>query len=77
MAPPQSDPAVALLAEIRDLLQEILRVQLVPVRRASETQTEMILALIGAGISPTRTAALLGTTPNTVRVAVSRSKRKG
>jgi DNA-binding CsgD family transcriptional regulator len=44
---------------------------------ANKTQTEKILLLNSAGLSPKEIAELIGTTRNSVSVALSAIKRKG
>jgi hypothetical protein len=45
-------------------------------RRDSESQAEAIEEMSKAGFGPSRIADLLGTTANTVNVAISNSKRR-
>lgn len=44
---------------------------------AEKTQTEKIQALSVAGFQPKEIARIIGTTPNTVRVAMSVSRKHG
>lgn len=55
---------------------EIVRLLAILVRRQVPSQADAILELHRSGFGPSRIAELLGTTPNTVNVAVSRFKRK-
>lgn len=57
-------------------LDDIARLLALLVRRGMETQNEAILAFLEAGISPARTAELVGTTGATVRNAQSRANKK-
>jgi DNA-directed RNA polymerase specialized sigma24 family protein len=59
-----------------DPIEEVVRLLAIQVRRDSESQAQAIEALNGAGFGPTRIAELLGTTPNTVNVAISTAKKK-
>jgi DNA-binding CsgD family transcriptional regulator len=63
----------------RDLLlalDEIARLLAVEIRTQAGTQAEAIAALGAAGIGPKRIADLLGTSANTVNVALSRSRAR-
>ncbi len=44
---------------------------------AEKTQAEKIQALSAAGFQPKEIAQIIGTTPNTVRVAMSVSRKRG
>jgi DNA-binding NarL/FixJ family response regulator len=55
---------------------EIVRLLAILVRRQTASQVEAILELHRAGFSPARIAELLGTSPGTVSVAVSKSKMR-
>lgn len=44
---------------------------------AEKTQVEKIQALSAAGFQPKEIARIIGTTPNTVRVAMSVSRKQG
>lgn len=61
--------------DIVRLLDELVRLQVMEVRRRASTQVEAILELRGAGLGPTRIAELLGTTANTVNVAIANAKK--
>ncbi len=56
--------------------EEIVRLLAIQVRRGSESQAEAILELSRAGFGPTRIAALLGTTANTVNVTLQKAKKR-
>jgi DNA-binding CsgD family transcriptional regulator len=62
-----------------DQQEEIVRLLAIQIRRESASQTEAILELGRAGFAPTRIASLLGTTANTVNVALAkdRARKKG
>ncbi len=62
-------PEIESLDEVGRLLATLIRLQL-------PTQADAIRELGKAGLGPKRIAELLGTTPNTVQVALSRAKRK-
>jgi DNA-binding NarL/FixJ family response regulator len=51
------------------LLDELVRLTALSLRRSMDSQTEAILAFLQAGLEPSRIAELLGTTPATVRAA--------
>ena len=57
-------------------LEEIVRLLAIQLRRDVESQAEAIEELNRAGFGPTRIAQLLGTTPNTVNVAISTTKKR-
>lgn len=56
-------------------IDEMVRLLAILVRRGSETQTEAILEMHKAGFGRSRIADLLGTTPNTVNVTISKAKK--
>lgn len=60
-----------------ELLDDVVRLLAVLVRRGVDTQTEAIIEMSRAGLRSARIAALLGTTPNTVNVTVQRARREG
>jgi DNA-directed RNA polymerase specialized sigma24 family protein len=60
-----------------DPQEELVRLKVMELRRSEESQSETILALKQAGFAPSRIAELLGTTPNTVNVALQRAKKRG
>jgi DNA-directed RNA polymerase specialized sigma24 family protein len=62
--------------DIAKRLDELVRLHALDVRRRSDNQVEAILELNRAGIGPSRIAEILGTTSNTVNVAIAREKRK-
>ena len=55
---------------------EIVRLLSILVRRQADSQADAIVELHRAGFGPSRIAELLGTTANTVNVAVNRFKSK-
>jgi DNA-binding CsgD family transcriptional regulator len=57
-------------------LEEIVRLLAIQLRRSTESQAQAIEDLSRAGFGPTRIADLLGTTPNTVNVAISNAKTR-
>ena len=59
-----------------DHLDELVRLQVLGLRRSVSTQAEAITELSRAGFSNSRIAELLGTTPATVTVAVNRVKKR-
>jgi DNA-binding CsgD family transcriptional regulator len=60
---------------LEQLLDEAVRLLALEFRYRIETQNEAIIALAEAGFGPKRISELLGTTPNTVNVSLSRSRR--
>ncbi len=60
---------------IEQLLDEAVRLIALQTRLQMETQNEAIIALADVGIGPKRIAELLGTTPNTVNVTISKARR--
>jgi hypothetical protein len=67
---------VATQDDIARLLDELVRLQAMEVRRRADSQVAAILELRQAGIGPTRIAELLGTTANTVNVAIANAKKR-
>jgi DNA-binding NarL/FixJ family response regulator len=57
-------------------LEEIVRLLAIQLRRDTESQATAILEMSRSGFGPTRIAELLGTTPNTVNVAISSAKKR-
>jgi hypothetical protein len=57
-------------------LEEIVRLLAIQLRRDTESQAEAIEEMSRIGFGPSRIAELLGTTPNTVNVAISSSKKR-
>jgi DNA-binding CsgD family transcriptional regulator len=57
-------------------LEEIVRLLAIQLRRDSESQAQAIEEMSKAAFGPSRIAELLGTTPNTVNVAVSSAKKR-
>jgi DNA-directed RNA polymerase specialized sigma24 family protein len=56
--------------------EEIVRLMVLQLRMQLPSQSEVINELYRAGFGPARIAQLLGTTANTVNVAVQRAKKK-
>ena len=54
--------------------EELVRLQVLLLRREAKSQAELIGELHGVGFSNSRIAALLGTTAGTVHVAIQRMK---
>jgi DNA-binding CsgD family transcriptional regulator len=61
-------------AKEHDPLDELVRLQVLQLRRTAKSQAEMIIEMGTAGFGQTRIAELLGTTPNTVNVTLQRAK---
>jgi DNA-directed RNA polymerase specialized sigma24 family protein len=59
-----------------DPLEEVVRLLAIQLRRETESQAEAIEEMSHAGFGPKRIAELLGTTPNTVNVAISTAKKR-
>jgi DNA-directed RNA polymerase specialized sigma24 family protein len=59
-----------------DPSEEVVRIHAIQLRRDCESQAEAIEELHRAGFGPSRIAELLGTTPNTVNVAISTAKKR-
>ena len=59
-----------------ELLDEVVRLLALSLRRGMDTQTEAINAFGDAGLSAPRIAELLGTTPGTVKTTRKRSAKK-
>jgi hypothetical protein len=57
-----------------DPQDEIVRLLAIQVRLQFESQTDAIREMSRAGFGPTRIAELLGTTPGTVNVTLTKSK---
>ena len=58
-----------------ELLDELVRLQSIQLRRQLASQSEAIVELSRAGFGPSRIAELLGTSAATVQVTIQRSKR--
>lgn len=56
--------------------EEIVRLLALQLRREAASQGEAILELGRAGFGPKRIAELLGTTPNTVNVALTKDRAR-
>jgi len=67
---------VAVQDDIARLLDELVRLHALDVRRGSASQVDAILELSKAGLGPSRIADLLGTTPGTVNVALAKAKKR-
>jgi DNA-binding CsgD family transcriptional regulator len=59
-----------------DPLDDLLRLQVMLLRRASATQQDLILEMAAAGFAPGRIADLLNIASNTVTGAISKSAKK-
>jgi DNA-binding NarL/FixJ family response regulator len=59
-----------------DPAEEVVRLLAIQLRRDCASQAEAIEEMHRAGFGPTRIAELLGTTPNTVNVAISKLKKR-
>jgi DNA-directed RNA polymerase specialized sigma24 family protein len=57
-----------------DPLDELVRLQVLQLRRSAGSQTELIIELGKAGFQQARIADLVGTTPATVKVTLQRAK---
>jgi DNA-binding CsgD family transcriptional regulator len=57
-------------------LEEIVRLLAIQLRKDAESQAQAIQEMSRAGFGPTRIAELLGTTPNTVNVAIANAKKR-
>jgi DNA-binding CsgD family transcriptional regulator len=60
---------------VEDKQEEIVRLLAIQVRRGSASQSEAIVEMSKAGFGPSRIAQLLGTTANTVNVALNTAKK--
>jgi len=60
-----------------DPQEELVRLQVIDLRRRLGSQTEAIVELNKAGFGPSRIAELLGTTANTVNVTLQKAKKTG
>jgi len=66
--------------ELKDKLDVIIRLLALNLVKDAKTQKDKIIALSSFGFRPSQIAEILGTTSNTVRVALSKArkeKRKG
>lgn len=57
-------------------IEEVVRLLAIQLRRDTESQAQAIEELSKAGFGPSRIAELLGTTSNTVNVAISNAKKR-
>ena len=62
--------------EMMTRIDLIIRLLALDIVKGMETQTDKILALSSSGFGPKDIARLLGTTANTVRVTLSKAKKK-
>ena len=62
------------MATTEELLDELIRLQALQIRRSLPSQADAIEELSSAGLSAPRIADLLGTTAATVRMAIKRQK---
>ena len=62
--------------DVARLLDELVRLQVHALQRDTR-QVDAIRELSSSGFGPSRIAELLGTTPNTVNVALAREKKIG
>jgi DNA-directed RNA polymerase specialized sigma24 family protein len=67
---------ISLLTKAVRLLEILVGLQVQAAKGGDRTQAEMITLLDSVGCGQTEIAALLGTTANTVNVALHRAKRK-
>lgn len=58
-------------------IEELIRLQVLDLRRRLGSQTEAIVELNRVGFGPSRIAELLGTTANTVNVTLQKAKKRG
>ena len=65
----------SLLSEIDAKLDTLIRIQALQAVQEMATQKDKIVFLYGAGVRPKDIASILGTTPNTVNVAVANHKK--
>lgn len=66
-----------LLVEIDAKIETLIRIQALLSVQNMDKQKDRILFLNSAGIRPKDIASILGTTPNTVNVAIARDKKAG
>jgi DNA-binding CsgD family transcriptional regulator len=57
-------------------LEEIVRLLAIQLRKEAASQAQAIEEMHRAGFGPSRIAELLGTTSNTVNVAISNAKKR-
>jgi len=67
---------VELLCELNKKLDTVIRLLASQVGAQHETIESKAVALAAAGLGPSEIAAVCGTTPNTVSVALSKAKRR-
>jgi DNA-directed RNA polymerase specialized sigma24 family protein len=60
-----------------DPQEELVRLQVIDLRRRLGSQAEVIVEMSRAGFGPSRIAELLDTTSNTVNVTLQRAKKTG
>src|SRR5436190_9620592 len=73
-AVPEGKPQMA--TEAIDPLDELVRLQVLALRKSHESQSETIIELSKAGFGNARIADLLGTSPATVKVALHRVRQR-
>jgi DNA-directed RNA polymerase specialized sigma24 family protein len=57
--------------------EELVALAVLLLRREAASQSELAREMHAVGFGPTRIAALLGTTSNTVNQAIQKGKKKG
>lgn len=63
------------MATSEELLDELVRLRVIDIKRSIGSQNDTILEMNRVGFSPSRIANLLGTTPGTVSTAIQRAKK--
>jgi hypothetical protein len=56
--------------------QELVALAVLPLRRQASSQSELAREMYAVGFGPSRIAALLGTTSNTINQAIQKDKKK-
>jgi DNA-directed RNA polymerase specialized sigma24 family protein len=56
--------------------EEIVRLMVLQLRRTARSQAEVIIELDKAGFGQSRIAELVGSTPNSVNVALNKAKKR-
>ncbi|MEM7700353.1 MAG: hypothetical protein AAF251_00305 [Pseudomonadota bacterium] len=64
-----------ILHEIDAKLDTLIRIQALLAVHGMDTQKDRVLFLNSAGVRPKDIASILGTTPNTVNVAIAKHKK--
>lgn len=64
------------LSDLSEKLDTLIRIQAALAVKDEQSQKDKIVFLYGAGLAPKEISEIIGTTPNTVSVAISTHKKQ-